>query len=108
LATANNLNFVLLGTAIWGLHLGLTQGLLSAYVADTAPADARGSAFGVFYFVSGMAAILASVLAGAMWEWRGPAATFWTGATFSVLAFCGLTWWRFRFRRNEEQDRDEP
>ncbi len=93
LAAATSLNIVLLGIAIWGLHLGLTQGLLSALVADTAPSELRGSAFGVFYFVSGIAAISASVLAGELWELRGPATTFYVGAILSILALGGLTWW---------------
>jgi hypothetical protein len=88
---------ILLGIALWGLHMGLTQGLLAAMVADTAPATLRGSAFGVFHFVSGLVTLLASLLAGALWEWRGPWLTFVAGALFSAVALAGLLWWRTRF-----------
>lgn len=90
LATSENRTNVLVGVALWGLHMGLTQGLFSALVADTAPAELRGSAFGVFNFVSGVAAVFSSVLAGALWKYSGPAATFLTGAGFSTLALAGL------------------
>jgi MFS family permease len=83
---------VLVGIAVWGLHLGLTQGLLSALVADTAPSDLRGSAFGIFYFVTGVAAVGSSALAGAMWQWSGPVATFAVGAGFAALSMAVLYW----------------
>lgn len=76
------------GVALWGLHMGLTQGLLSAMVADSAPKRLHGTAFGAFYAISGAALLLASVIAGAMWEVYGPEATFLLGAglaTFSLL-----------------------
>ena len=97
LAAAPSVSVILLGVALWGLHMGLTQGLLAAMVADTAPAALRGSAFGVFYFVSGLVTLLASLLAGALWEWHGPSLTFIAGAVFSALALAGLLWWRSRF-----------
>jgi MFS family permease len=79
-----------LGTALWGLHMGLTQGLLSKLVADTAPATLRGTAFGVFNLVSGVAVLLASVIAGALWSAVGPSGTFLAGAVFALLAMVGL------------------
>lgn len=78
------------GTAFWGLHMGLTQGLLSKLVADTAPATLRGTAFGVFNLVSGVALLLASVIAGALWNAVGPSGTFIAGAVFALLAMVGL------------------
>lgn len=74
------------GVALWGLFMGLTQGLLSALVADTAPDDLRGTAFGIFNLVTGGALLLASSLAGVLWERFGPAATFEAGAAFAGLA----------------------
>lgn len=74
------------GVVLWGLFMGLTQGLLSALVADTAPTDLRGTAFGVFNLVTGGALLLASTLAGALWERFGPAATFGAGAALAALA----------------------
>jgi len=68
------------GIALWGIHLGCTQGLLSALVADAAPEDLRGTAFGVFYLVTGAALLGASFLAGLIWDVAGPSATFATGA----------------------------
>src|SRR2546430_5199662 len=70
------------GVVLWGAHMGLTQGLLSALVADTAPAPLRGTAFGVFHLVSGVALLGASVLAGWLWSEYGAAATFDAGAAF--------------------------
>ncbi|MGE5537117.1 MAG: MFS transporter [Gemmatimonas sp.] len=81
---------VLLGAAFWGLHMGLTQGLLAAMVADTAPADLRGTAFGLFNVVTGVVLFLASLLAGALWETLGHAATFLAGAGFATAAALGL------------------
>ena len=73
------------GVALWGLHMGLTQGILASMIADVAPADHRGTAFGVFNLVSGLALLAASVLVGALWDLHGPAWTFWTGAGCALL-----------------------
>jgi MFS family permease len=78
------------GVVLWGLHMGLTQGLLSTLVADAAPADLRGTAFGVFHLVSGVAMLLANVIAGVLWDAYGPAWTFYAGAAFTALALLGL------------------
>ena len=85
---------VLAGVVLWGAHMGMTQGLLAAMVADTAPAELRGTAFGVFNLVSGVAMLVASVLAGLLWDGIGPSATFHAGALFCVLALLGLAWRR--------------
>jgi MFS family permease len=77
---------VLAGVALWGVHMGITQGLLAAMVADTAPAEQRGSAFGFFNLFGGLAMLVSSVVAGALWDVLGSQATFLAGA-----AFCGLT-----------------
>jgi MFS family permease len=98
LIVAVSLNGILFGIALWGLHLGVTQGLLSALVADTAPEHLRGSAFGVFYFATGLATVLASVMAGAVWKWSGPQFTFGVGAVFSAVALIGLIWWSVHYR----------
>jgi MFS family permease len=81
---------VLVGASLWGLHMALTQGLLSKLVADTAPAALRGTAFGIFNLVSGAALVLASLVAGALWELVGPPATFLAGALFAALAATGI------------------
>ena len=81
---------VFVGAALWGLHMGLTQGLLSKLVADTAPEDLVGTGFGVFNLVSGLALLLASVIAGALWSGFGPQATFLAGAVFAGLAALGV------------------
>lgn len=78
------------GAVLWGLHMGATQGILAALVAEHAPADLRGTAFGVFNFVSGIALLAASVMAGALWTLLGPAATFLAGALCAALALPGL------------------
>ncbi|HEY1149622.1 MAG TPA: MFS transporter [Pseudoduganella sp.] len=83
---------VLGGVALWGVHMGLTQGLLSRMVADAAPDNMRGTAFGFFNLASGIAMLLASVLAGLLWERYGAAATFYAGASFSLLSLLALGW----------------
>lgn len=92
LALSPQLSGVLLGIALWGLHLGVTQGLLSALVADAAPSDLRGSAFGLFYFVTGLAAVAASAIAGLLWEQIGAPYTFGAGAVFAAFAAVILVW----------------
>jgi MFS family permease len=74
------------GVALWGLHMGLTQGLLAAMVAATAPDHLRGTGFGVFNLASGVAMLAASAIAGALWHYVGPAATFWAGAALASAA----------------------
>ena len=81
---------VFAGAALWGVHMGLTQGLLSKLVADAAPAALRGTAFGVFHLVSGAALLAASVLAGWLWSTLGASSTFYAGAAVAALALIGL------------------
>lgn len=90
LASGTHWATLLAGVALWGVHMGLTQGLLATMVADTAPADLRGTAFGFFNLVSGVAMLLASVLAGLLWDQLGAAFTFYASAVFSALALAGL------------------
>ena len=93
LASSGHWAVVLGGVALWGLHMGMTQGLLATMVADTAPADLRGSAFGFFNLVSGVAMLVASVVAGLLWDHLGAPATFLAGAAFCAVAMVGL-WMR--------------
>ena len=86
LAFIPGLGGVVIGVGLWGLYLGFSQGLLSALVADTAPEDLRGTAFGLFNLVTGGALLAASVVAGWLWSDFGPTATFSAGAVFSGLA----------------------
>ena len=97
LAIAASPGIALLGSAFWGLHMALTQGLLSKLVADTAPADLRGTAFGIFNLFSGGALLLASIIAGSLWSTFGASATFIAGASFAALAAIGLLLYRFMF-----------
>lgn len=86
LALAQDLSAVAFGVAAWGLHMGLTQGVFAAMIAGVAPAHLRGTAFGVFNFACGLAMLVASVLAGLLWDLLGPSATFVAGAAFSLVA----------------------
>ncbi|MBP5998485.1 MAG: MFS transporter [Azonexus sp.] len=92
LAGSNHWSGVLAGVALWGIHMGITQGLLATMVADTAPADLRGTAYGFFNLVSGLAMLLASVCAGLLWDSFGAAFTFYAGAAFTALALLALAW----------------
>ena len=86
LAHSGRWTFVLPGVGLWGLHMGMTQGLLAVMVAQSAPASLKGTAFGLFNLVAGTAMLAASVVAGVLWERVGAAATFYAGAAFSMLA----------------------
>jgi len=90
LAGAQGLPAVALGVALWGLHLGMSQGLLATMVADAAPAHLRGTAFGFFNLASGIAMLAASVLAGLLWDRFGPGVTFCAGALLSLAALLML------------------
>ena len=90
LASSAQVAVVLAGVALWGVHMGITQGLLATMVADTAPVDLRGTAFGFFNVVSGLAMLVASAVAGLLWDRLGAPATFLAGAAFSALALAAL------------------
>ncbi|MCB2137682.1 MAG: MFS transporter [Rhodobacteraceae bacterium] len=86
LALAGDLFAVFAGIALWGLHMGLTQGLLAAEVADHAPAHLRGTGFGVFNLVTGLALLVTNAAGGALWVWAGPSVTFLAGAIAAILS----------------------
>jgi MFS family permease len=90
LARANGIAGLATGVALWGLHMGLTQGLLATLVADAAPIDHRGTAFGLFNLASGLALLSASFIAGVVWDRFGAPATFYVGAFFAGIALIGL------------------
>lgn len=90
LAITPSLWGVAAGLAFWGLHMGFTQGLLAALVADTAPEDLRGTAYGALNLVTGVATLAASLIAGALWDLIGPPATFAAGAALAVASFAGV------------------
>jgi len=92
LASNDHWSVVLAGVALWGVHMGITQGLLATMVADTSPADLRGTAYGFFNLVSGVAMLLASVVAGYLWDTLGAPVTFRAGAGFCMIALVGLAW----------------
>ena len=90
LALSSGITGVMIGVVLWGLHMGFTQGLLSTMVADNAPPELRGTAYGVFNLAGGIAMLAASVIAGALWDLTGPVGTFAAGAGFTVIALLGL------------------
>jgi MFS family permease len=89
---------VAVGVSLWGLHMGMTQGLLATMVADAAPVDLRGTAYGFFNLVSGIAMLMASAAAGLLWDRFGASFTFYAGAIFAALALMGIVLkaWRQR------------
>jgi MFS family permease len=99
LAFGTSLPAIAVGIGLWGLHMGMTQGLLAAIVAEVSPADLRGTAFGLFNLVSGIAMLVASVVAGALWVDLSPAATFLVGAALCVLTLAAILLVPARFRR---------
>ena len=96
LALGGHWGWIWAGIALWGLHMGMTQGLLARMVADAAPEDLRGSAYGCFNLVSGIALLLASALAGWLWDLAGAPATFLAGALFCGLTLAALAVYRWR------------
>jgi MFS family permease len=90
LALGDHLAWVAAGTVLWGLHMGLTEGLIAALVADHCPAELRGTAFGVLHCLRGVLLLAASALAGALWAGLGPQATFIAGAAFAAVAWAAL------------------
>ena len=92
LAVSTDWISLLIGVALWGVHMGMTQGLLATMVAEHAPADLRGTAFGCFNLVSGVAMLIASAVAGLLWDRFGASFTFLAGAAFCVLTVLGLLW----------------
>jgi MFS family permease len=90
LALVPGIGGLMIGTALWGLHMGFTQGSFAALIADTAPPELRGTAFGVFNLVTGLALLLASVVAGALWDSAGAQGTFLAGAAFALVALLGV------------------
>ncbi|NKJ08272.1 MFS transporter [Rhizobium sp. SG741] len=90
LAFASDLVWVGVGIVLWGLHMGFTQGLLATLIAESAPAELRGTAFGVFNLVTGVALLVASIVAGALWDMTGPRGTFLAGAAFTMMTLVGL------------------
>lgn len=96
LATAGTVWQVIAGAALWGAHMGATQGLLSVLLADAVPDNLRGTAFGLFSLITGAAMLAASVIAGWLWTEFGPAATFTTGAAFAAAALIGIVLQRIK------------
>ena len=92
LAYGSQWGAVWVGVILWGLHLGMTQGLLAAMIADTAPADLRGTAYGFFNLASGIAMLVASALAGLLWDRFGAEFTFVAGGSFAAAALLGIIW----------------
>ncbi|WP_026349668.1 MFS transporter [Bordetella sp. FB-8] len=86
LGAGTSVGTVLAGVALWGLHMGFTQGILAAMVAETAPKALRGNAFGLFNLFSGLCMLLASVMAGWLWDRHGAPATFFAGAALAAVA----------------------
>ncbi len=94
---------VAIGVALWGLHMGLTQGLMATLVADAAPSELRGTAYGVFNLVSGVALLAASLIAGGLWDAVGPRGTFLAGAAFAGLSLVGLRALQVRGQRRADR-----
>jgi len=105
LAAATDLRLSMAGTALWGLHLAFSQGLFSAMIADTSNSQLRGTAFGIYGFATGLAILLASLLAGHLWDLLGPPAPFYAGAGFSGLALLGL--WLVNGWTNQQKGLDK-
>lgn len=90
LALSHHWSTLLIGVGLWGIHMGMTQGLLAAMIAHTAPAELRGTAFGMFNLISGIALLLASTGAGILWETMGAASTFYAGAVICAIVLAGM------------------
>lgn len=105
LALATSIWLVMAGVALWGLHMGLTQGLLAAMVADTTPPKIRGTAFGIFNLATGLALLGGNLIAGLLWDHYGPSGTFFMGAGVTAVALAGLV--ALQGSRHSPRNRDE-
>ncbi|WP_034293033.1 MFS transporter [Herbaspirillum sp. RV1423] len=94
LAKFSSIGGLMAGVALWGLHMGFSEGILTTLVADTTPSEFKGTAFGVFNLVSGLAMLLASVIAGWFWEMHGSTTTFYAGAVFALGALFLIYFWQ--------------
>ncbi len=92
LASNEHWGGMMVGIALWGVHMGITQGLFSTMIADTAPVDLRGTAYGFFNLMSGIAMLVASGVAGLIWDRLGASFTFYAGVVFCLAALVGLAW----------------
>jgi MFS family permease len=99
LALASSIWLVFAGAILWGAHMGLTQGLFNKLVADTAPDNFRGTAFGIFNLVCGIALLLASIIAGFLWDQLGASATFLGGAAFATLTALGIVFYHWMLKQ---------
>jgi len=91
LAKTSNFPLLVVGTALWGAHMALTQGIFARMIADSAPEELRATSFGAFWFVTGIASLLASLGAGWLWDREGPSATFVTSAILAAVALAMLS-----------------
>ncbi len=103
LAFAQGIAATAVGVILWGLHMGFTQGLFAKLVAETSPAELRGTAFGMFNLITGLALLFASVVAGALWDLAGPRGTFLAGAVCTFMTLVGLLVLRTRLRPRQDQ-----
>lgn len=108
LALAPGLAGLAIGASLWGLHMGFTQGLLVTLVADTAPPELRGTAFGMFNLITGIALLAASVIAGILWDLAGPEGTFLGGAAFTIMTLAGLLLLNVRLKRRRNAGEEIP
>jgi MFS family permease len=105
LAASDQWVVVSVGVSLWGLHMGMTQGLLASMVAHTVPADLRGTAYGFFNLASGVAMLIASALAGFLWDRLGASFTFYAGAAFCAVSLIGLCLYRWRYEAGHRPHR---
>lgn len=108
LAVASEAWHLYLAAVLWGVHLGMTQGLMPAIVADLAPSDRRGTAFGAYHLVVGLTALPAGAIAGVLWSTEGHQATFLFGASLSALALVSFALWSLRRQRASKGGAREP
>lgn len=90
LANSSHWTHIIAGVVLWGIHMGMTQGLLAAIVAHTAPSNLRGTAYGFFNLICGLCMLPASALAGYLWDQFDASVTFYAGAAFCLMALLGL------------------
>lgn len=101
LALSQSLIEAALGIIFWGLHMGFSQGLLSALVADSAPPELRGTAFGIFSLLTGLAVLFSSIIAGFLWDTLGSSTTFYFGAFFASISLIGIRYYQKLFQKRD-------
>jgi MFS family permease len=93
LALTNSVGWMFVGIIFWGIHLGMTQGLLLAMISKLSPLELRGTSFGLFHAISGVALLTASLIAGYLWQYYYSGLIFFVSAIITLVGITTFFLW---------------